>query len=148
MTEDLIATFGYTGLFAISFLAATLFPLGSEAVVILMVARGYNSALVLTVATAGNYLGALTNYYVGRWGADFLFARYIQINPRALQRSQTIYQRWGAPVLFFSWAPIVGDALTVVSGMLKLPLGVFSFWVLLGKALRYLVVVGLTIYSI
>lgn len=147
MTEELLITFGYGGLFVVSFLAATLFPLGSEAFVILMVARGYNSMLVLVVATAGNYLGSLTNYYVGMWGADFVFARYIQITPNTLQRAQSLYQRWGAPVLFFSWMPIVGDALTVFSGMLKLRLAVFSFWVLLGKALRYLVVVGLTIYS-
>jgi len=147
MTEELLITFGYGGLFVISFLAATLFPLGSEAFVILMVARGYNSMLVLVVATAGNYLGSLTNYYVGMWGANFVFTRYVQIAPNTLQRAQSLYQRWGAPVLFFSWMPIVGDALTVFSGMLKLRLAVFSFWVLLGKALRYLVVVGLTIYS-
>ncbi len=148
MTEEFISTFGYLGLFAVSFLAATLLPIGSEVFVTLMVARGYNIGLILMVATAGNYLGALTNYYVGKWGGDFLFARYIQVKPASLQKAQDLYRRWGAPVLFFSWAPIVGDALTVISGTLKLSLSVFTVWVLLGKGLRYVVVIALTLLAL
>ncbi|CAN5409935.1 YqaA family protein [soil metagenome] len=148
MAEEIILTFGYLGLFVVSFLAATLLPIGSELFVTLMVARGNNSGLIWLVATAGNYLGALTNYYVGYWGGDFLFARYIQVKPESQQKAQALYQRWGAPVLFFSWVPIVGDALTVISGTLKLSLSVFTIWVLLGKGLRYVVVIMVTLFAL
>lgn len=134
---------GYVGLFVISFVAATLAPLGSELFVTALVAGGYNSWLVLLVATAGNSLGSLFNYYVGKWGGDFLFSRWIHLEPAKLAQAQRFYQRWGAPALFFAWAPVIGDALTLVSGTLRLNLFSFCFWVVLGKALRYLVLIGL-----
>ncbi len=143
MTEYLVFHFGYLGLFMVSFLAATLLPLSSEAIVILMPSLGYDPWLILIVASAGNFLGSLTNYYVGRWGADFLLSRYLQVKPEKLQQAQTLYTRWGVPVLFFSWLPIIGDPLTVIGGLLKVKLWLFTFWVLLGKMLRYLVVLGL-----
>jgi len=139
---DFWLTAGYLGLFLISFVAATLAPLGSELFVTAMVVGGYNSWAVLVVATAGNSLGSLANYYVGKWGGDFLLSRWIRIEPTTLQRARDLYERWGAPALFFSWAPIIGDALTLVSGILRLQLLTFSLWVVLGKLVRYLVIIG------
>ena len=134
---------GYVGLFVVSFVAATLVPLGSELFVSAMVVGGYNSWGVLTVATAGNTLGSLANYYVGQWGSNFILSHWIRIEPATLQRAHRLYERWGAPALFFAWAPLIGDALTLVSGILRLPLLTFTFWVISGKLLRYLVVIGL-----
>ena len=73
MTAYLIANFGYLGLFLISFLAATLLPLGSEAAVVLMAVSDFDPVKLLLVATAGNSLGAFINYLVGKWGAAFVF---------------------------------------------------------------------------
>ena len=140
---DFWLTAGYLGLFVVSFVAATLAPLGSELFVTAMVIGGYNSWGVLTVATVGNVLGSLANYYVGKWGSDFLLSRWIHIAPVTLQRAHHLYARWGAPALFFAWAPVIGDALTLVSGMLRLPLLTFILWVVAGKLLRYLIVIGL-----
>lgn len=142
-TFDFWLTAGYLGLFVVSFVAATLVPLGSELFVTALVVGGYNSWGVLTVATAGNALGSLANYYVGKWGSNFLLSRWIRIEPATLQRAHHLYERWGAPALFFAWAPLIGDALTLVSGMLRLPLLTFTLWVVAGKLLRYLVVIGL-----
>lgn len=136
--------FGYLGLFAVSFLAATLFPLGSELFVALMPTLGYNSWLVLIFATAGNYLGSLTNYYVGKQGGRFLLSRYVRADPEKLQAARRLYGRWGVPVLFFSWVPVVGDMLTVISGTLGVNVWIFTFWVLLGKCLRYIFVLGIS----
>ena len=135
---DLILNFGYPGLFLVSFLAATLLPLGSEAAVALMAAADFDSRMLLLVATAGNTMGALVNYLVGKWGAAFVFARYIQVDPAVLERLEKVYGRWGAPILFFAWLPIVGDPLTIAAGVLKVDLRLFLFWVVLGKGLRYL----------
>lgn len=134
---------GYLGLFAISFLSATLLPLASEVFVVAMPPLGYNVWLIILFATAGSYLGSLTNYYVGRKGTDFVLSRYISIKPETLARAQRFFARWGPVALFFSWVPFIGDPLTAVAGALHVNLRVFTFWVLFGKTLRYLALLGL-----
>ncbi|RMG90099.1 MAG: DedA family protein [Chloroflexi bacterium] len=141
--NEFIYTFGYFGLFIISFLASTLLPLSSEVVVISMAALGYDLWLITLFATAGNFLGSLVNYYVGRKGSQFIFSRYIQIDPTTWAKAERFYKRWGVIALFFSWVPIIGDPLTAVAGAFHINLRVFTFWVILGKALRYLLLLGL-----
>ena len=141
MTAYLITNFGYLGLFLISFLAATLLPLGSEAAVTLMAIAEFNPSRILIVATIGNSLGALINYLVGKWGAAFIFTKYIQVDQSTLEKLEKVYGRWGAPVLFFAWLPFVGDTLTVAAGVLRVNIYVFTFWVVLGKLFRYYVLI-------
>lgn len=139
--EDFVVNSGYLGLFAVSFLAATLLPLSSEGCVGVLVGFGCNPWFVFVVATAGNFLGALTNYYMGRWGGEFLFCRFIRMKPETLGKAKARYERWGAPILVFSWVPVIGDPLTVIAGALKGNLYAFTFWVLLGKGARYVFVI-------
>lgn len=142
MTTYLITQLGYAGLFAVSFLAATLLPLGSEAAVAAaMGAPNVDPAMVLAVATSGNALGAVVNYAVGRWGARIFFSRWVHTDPQFLEKTRRICRRWGAPVLFFAWVPVIGDPLTVAAGVVNMPLAPFLFWVVLGKGLRYLLVI-------
>ena len=142
MTAYLIANFGYAGLFLVSFLAATLLPLGSEAAVMLMAAADYAPGPLLAVATTGNSLGALVNYLVGKWGAAFIFARYIQVDQDVLDKAAKTCSRWGSPVLFFAWLPFIGDPLTVAAGVLRINIYAFTFWVVLGKMSRYWVLIA------
>jgi len=139
--EDVLYQAGYPGLFIVSFLAATLLPLGSEFFVITMILSGYNPLLTFVTATVGNSLGSITNYYVGRYGANKVCSRYINIDAQKKQKVERIYKKWGSPALFFAWVPIVGDPLTVVAGALNLNLYLFTFWVVLGKAFRYALVI-------
>ena len=134
---------GYFGLFVISFLASSLLPLASEIFVLAMPPLGYNLWLIGIVATAGNFLGSSLNYYIGLRGADFVLGRYVKIDPKSWQRAENFYQRWGSVALFFSWVPFIGDPLTVVAGAFQIHWQTFTFWVLLGKSLRYLVLLGL-----
>lgn len=140
---DLIDQFGYLGLFLITFLSASLLPLVSEVVVVGLPALGFDIWLVLIVATAGNFAGSLFNYYLGRTGRNLLDKSFLGADRDKMERAEVLFRRWGAPVLFFSWLPVVGDPLTVVAGALHLGLGRFSFWVLTGKLLRYAVLLGL-----
>ena len=142
MFESLIFQTGYFGLFLVSFLSATLIPLVSEAFVALMPTLGYSLWGVLFFATAGNFLGSLTNYYIGKLGSDFVLARWFQTGQDKMEKAEALFQRWGLPVLFFAWVPVIGDPLTVVGGIFKANLWGFSFWVLLGKTLRYLLILG------
>lgn len=135
--HDLVFQSGYAGLFIVSFLAATLVPLGSEAFVVSMTILGYNPWLVFTTAATGNTLGAVINYYAGRYGTNAIFYRYIRVDPVKRRHLERRFRKWGSPVLFFAWLPLVGDPLTVVAGGLNLNLYIFLFWVAFGKAFRY-----------
>ncbi|MCA9924621.1 MAG: DedA family protein [Anaerolineales bacterium] len=150
MTIEFFFQFGYLGLFIISFLAASLLPLSSEFFVLAMPPLGYNIWLVGIVATVGNFAGALMNYYVGKKGSDFIFARYFQIKQETWDKAESFYRRWGPVALFFSWVPIIGDPLTAVAGALHLDIRVFTFWVIIGKGFRYVVLLGFAeqIYSL
>ncbi len=140
---DFIFSLGYFGLFIISFLSASLVPLASEVFVVGMPPLGYSVWGVIVVATAGSYSGSLLNYTIGKKGTDFVLGRYIKIDPKTWDRAERFYQRWGPVALFFSWVPFIGDPLTAVAGALNMHLGIFSFWVLFGKTLRYLVLLGI-----
>ncbi len=140
--DFLVDAGGYAGLLAASFLAATVLPLSSEALVMAMAAGGFSYPGILTVATCGNVLGALVNYLAGRWGRRFWAGRRLRPPPDALLRAERFFGRWGSPVLFFAFAPVIGDPLTVAAGVLRIGLPVFLFWVTLGKALRYALLIA------
>ncbi len=120
------------GLFAASFLAATLLPGGSEAV-LLGVLLLHPDLLwpALAVATLGNTLGGVSSYLVGR------------LLPAVPARREVRWMaRHGSPLLLLAWAPLVGDALCVAAGWLRLPLRSAAFFMALGKGVRYGVLVG------
>ena len=142
MNLNFFFQFGYLGLFAISFLAASILPLSSELFVLAMPPLGYNLWLVGIVATLGNYAGALTNYYVGQKGTDFVLSRYFKVSDKTWSRAERFYERWGPIALFFSWVPFIGDPLTAVAGALRMDWRIFTFWVLLGKGFRYVILLG------
>ncbi len=140
---NFIFSLGYFGLFLISFLSASLLPLASEVFVVGMPPLGYNVWGVIVIATLGSYSGSLLNYAIGKKGTDFVLGRYVKIDPKTWGRAERFYERWGPVALFFSWVPFIGDPLTAVAGALNMHLGIFSFWVLFGKTLRYLVLLGI-----
>lgn len=122
---------GLAGLFLSSFLAATLLPGGSEAVlfaVLRLHPEQWPAALLL--ATVGNTLGGMTTYAMARGLPQHL----------APARLATL-RRWGAPALVMAWAPIVGDALCAAAGWLRLAWLPCALWMALGKGLRYAFVV-------
>jgi len=114
-------------LFVSSFLAATLLPGGSEAV-LFGVLKVHPSQLwpALAVATLGNTLGGLSSYVIGRI-----------IPQRQTLKGLASVQRYGAPVLLLSWVPIIGDPLCVAAGWLRLNAWWSAFYIATGKFLRY-----------
>ena len=133
MPELLLA---YGGLFVWSFLAATLLPLGSEvALVALVRAEGRWAAPVL-VATAGNYCGACTTYWLGRRAARAVSDRR-RAPEKGEGRAAALLARYGSPVLVLSWVPVIGDALVALAGAGGVSFRAFSLWTALGKTLRY-----------
>ena len=127
----------YAVLLGWSFLAATVLPLGSEVAFVAVVHRQEQLLLPIAVATAGNSLGAFTTYWLGAKAAD-LAAEHGAMPSRA-RRAAELLKRYGHPVVFFSWVPILGDALVAAAGAASMPPGPFAAWMVAGKALRYAV---------
>lgn len=144
MLESLVYNFGYFGLFIVSFLASTLLPVGSEVFVVLMVSSKYNIWLILLFATFGNYFGALTNYFIGKYGNKFILSKYIKFDQKSKEKAENLYSKWGSPTLLLSWLPVIGDPMCLIPGIMNLDIRVFSIWVFLGKLIRYMFVIYTT----
>ena len=134
MQEWISAENGLAGLFAASFLASTVIPLSSEAVLFAFL-RLYpdQMAAALALATLGNTLGGLTSYAIGR-----LLPTRAQkkLDPRMLEK----LRRYGSPLTFFAWLPVVGDALCIAAGWLRLNWIAVTAFMAAGRLLRYWVV--------
>lgn len=127
-----------TGLFLAAFLAATLIPAQSEAVLVtLLLAKAQPVWLLLAVATLGNVLGSLVNWAAGRFLMRFAGHRRFPFTPAQVARAQGWYQRWGWFSLFASWVPVIGDPLTLAAGIMREPLWRFLIVVTLAKFGRY-----------
>ncbi len=131
----------YLSLFAIAFLAATILPVQSEAVLAGLLALSEKPWwALLAVATFGNTLGAVVNWAMGSYIERFQHRRWFPASPAQLEKAKHYYTRYGRWCLLFSWLPIVGDAFTVIAGVLKERLWLFVVIVGAGKLARYLVV--------
>ena len=143
MAALLADDYGLLGLFLAAMLAASVLPFPVEAVVPLLVANGHSTAGIVVAGTLGGYVGSLINYALAAWGGLWWRERHSDRTAR-LDRMHTWFDRWGAPVLVLAWLPIVGELLTLVAGLARVRLGVFSFWTIIGRALRMLALVHLS----
>ncbi|MBL8579862.1 MAG: DedA family protein [Mesorhizobium sp.] len=133
-----------SGLFVVSFVAATILPAQSESALVALQLSGYPVALLVVVASLGNILGAIVNWILGRGTERFKERRWFPVSARALAKASAWYRRWGYWSLLLSWAPIVGDALTVAAGFLREPLWRFLLLVAIAKTGRYVVLAAAT----
>ncbi len=142
-----MAEFGiYGGLFLVAFLAATVLPAQSEVGLAgLLLSGDYPVVLLVAVASAGNTLGAVVNWGLGRGVERFSDRRWFPVKPERLERATRWYHRYGRWSLLLSWAPIIGDPLTVVAGVLREPFVSFLLLVTLAKTGRYIAVAALVL---
>jgi len=128
----------YAGLFAASFLAATVLPFQSEVMLVgLILADTAPWWALLAVATVGNALGTVVNWLVGRFLQRFRERRWFPVGPESWARVERWFTRYGVWPLLFAWLPVVGDPLTVISGALRVNLPLFLVLVTMGKFVRY-----------
>lgn len=117
-------------LFVTGFISSTLFPGGTEGLLVATLSVTTETSRVVTLvlmASLGNTLGAITTLGLG-W----------LLPVRAMKpQAERWIQRWGAPILLLSWLPVVGDALPLAAGWLRLPVGKCIFYLALGKTLRF-----------
>lgn len=132
----------YLTLFGVAFAAATLVPAASEVLLAGLLAAGRDPVALWCWATAGNTLGAAVNWAMGRYLACFRERPWFPVKPAALAPARRWFQRYGAWSLLLAWMPGVGDALTLVAGLLGVPFLWFLFLTACGKGARYALVLG------
>jgi len=125
---------GLLGLAAASFIAATLLPLSSEVFLF-----GYlklhpdHAAVAIAVATLCNTAGGMTTYLAGRLVPE---RTQRKLDPRALDW----IRGHGAPAMMLAWLPVIGDALSLAAGWLRLNWGAVLAFMAAGRLARYLAV--------
>lgn len=125
-------------LFTSSFLAATLLPGGSEVVLVgVLMAYPELFTSALSVATVGNTLGGMSSYLIGRFLPD---KKAILKKTNNSLRSLEWIHRHGSPILLLSWLPVIGDALCVAAGWLRIRWFYAILFIALGKLARYWVI--------
>ena len=133
-----------TGLFLLAFSAATLLPGGSEAALLAMAALSqYSTLTLLIVASAGNILGSVLNYWLGRVALHYQDRKWFPVSRAGLAKSQHWFSRWGQWAVLLAWTPVIGDPITVAAGVMKMNFVRFLILVSLSKTLRYMAVLGL-----
>ncbi|ENX47240.1 YqaA family protein [Acinetobacter oleivorans] len=129
----------YFLLFISAFGAATLLPLQSEAVLVTLLLKGQYSALLLIgTATLGNVLGSCVNWWLGLKIEQFKHRKWFPVSEKRLEQAQRFYHKYGFYSLLLSWAPIIGDPITLVAGLFKENFWRFLGIVVIAKAGRYL----------
>ena len=106
-------------LFSSALLSATLLPGSSEALLLYRLGEGAAVHVAVLIATAGNLLGSLVTYAMGRGGNSLLHRRWLRIDAHDLERAERWFNRWGIAVLLLAWLPVIGDPLCLLAGLLR-----------------------------
>lgn len=135
---------GLVGLFLASFLAATVLPFSSEAVLLAMVATGSGPMGLFLAATAGNTLGGLAMYGVGRWLPRDRVLRWSGVDAERGRSWEGMVQKRGAWAALLCWMPVIGDPIALALGLFRAPFLPSAVLMALGKAVRYAILLWLT----
>lgn len=137
----LSTTSGYLGLFLAAFLAATLLPAQSElGLAAIYASGGYSLLLLVLIASIGNTLGAVVNWFIGRGIERFKDRKWFPASEKQLKTANAWYAKFGRWSLLLSWMPIIGDPITLVAGILREPLWRFLLIVGFAKTARYAII--------
>ena len=131
-------------LFIISLLAATILPLSSEIVLTTMLLTNlFEKNILLIVASSGNILGSIFNWYLGKKITIFQDRKWFPVSPEKLNKSQKYFQKYGLWSLLLAWVPVIGDPLTLLAGVLKVRFSIFFLLVSISKISRYIFIIYL-----
>jgi membrane protein YqaA with SNARE-associated domain len=137
--------YGYWGLFLASFLAATILPFSSEAILSLFVYSGYDISLTVMIASFGNWLGGLTGYYLGYAGRLEKIEKWLKIKPDKALKAKEYLRNKGNAFAFFAFLPFVGDLIPIGLGLLRTNPYWMALFMGIGKLIRYIVWAWITL---
>jgi membrane protein YqaA with SNARE-associated domain len=126
-------------LFLGAFLAATILPFSSEIMLATALSSGeYEKWLLVLIATTGNTLGAVVNWWLGVYLLHWSDRRWFPFSPKQLNQASEWFRKYGTFSLLLAWVPVIGDPLTFAAGVLRVRFILFLPLVFLGKGLRYI----------
>ena len=131
---------GYIGIFLAAFIASTLLPAPSELIILLAFENNFNVYLVIFIATLGNVLGSLTNYYIGYLSNSKTLIKRFNLNQTKIDSWTVKSERYGYWLGLLAWIPLIGDPLMAVVGFLKVNIIPLTITITLGKLTRYIIV--------
>ena len=135
----MIFDYSLWGLFLASFLAATVVPFSSEAILSYLIYNGTDVYTAVLVASAGNWLGGMSSFAIGYLGKWEWIEKYLRIKRETIEKCHNRLYKRGAIFAFLSWVPGVGDIFAVTLGLLRANIWITAVAMLAGKFLRYVV---------
>ena len=130
--------YGYMGMAISAFLAASILPFSSEAVMVGLLAAGLDMWALIMWGTVGNVLGSMFNYGIGRMGKMEWIEKYLHTKPEDLERAQRFMKGRGAWMGLFSCVPVIGDVITIALGLMRANVTIFIVSVTISKLVRYI----------
>ena len=136
-----LTQYGYWGMFLAAFLAGSFFPFSSEAVIIALMATGLDPWVLMIYGTAGNVLGSVLNYYIGRLGKMEWIEKYLHVKKKDLDRAHRFLAGRGAWMGFFAFLPVLGSAITIALGLMRSNIIITFIAITLGKIFRNIILI-------
>ena len=137
---DLLVDYGPIGMLIASFIAGSVFPFSSEAVMLAMLAAGVDPWELVITASIGNVAGSMFNYGVGRLGRLDWIEKYLHVKKESLDRAQRFMGGHGAWMGFFAFLPILGSAISILLGLMRANIIITLISITLGKVMKYLII--------
>ena len=135
---DILMQYGYWGMFLSAFIAGSFFPFSSEAIMAGLSAAGLEMQPLIIYGTAGNVLGGMFNYCVGRMGRPEWIEKYLHVKQESLDKAERFMAGRGAWMGFFAFLPIIGSVITILLGLMRANVLISFVSITIGKFLRYL----------
>jgi membrane protein YqaA with SNARE-associated domain len=134
----------YFSLFISAFLAATLLPISSEIFLASLVLSGkYDLMWLWTWATVGNVTGSMINWVLGRYFIRLVDKSELSKSQSNINKAKKMFLKYGTWTLLLTWLPVIGDPLSFIAGVFRVPIFLFILLVSLGKGVRYFIVIYL-----
>lgn len=138
---DILIECGPLGMFLAAFLAGSFLPFSSEAVMLALMAVGVNPWELIFYGTAGNVLGSVFNYCVGRMGKEEWFEKYLHVSPENMDKARRFMRGRGAYMGFFAFIPLLGSAITILLGLMRANILITFLSITVGKTVRYVILI-------
>lgn len=138
---DILTGYGYWGMLIAAFLAGSVFPFSSEAIMLALLAAGLEPVQLIVFGSIGNVMGSMFNYSVGRMGKTEWFERYLRISKKNMDRAKRFMGDRGALMGFFAFLPVLGSAITVLLGLMRANMPLSILCITIGKVLRYVLLI-------
>ena len=134
---DFFKDYGYWGMGLLSFLSGTIVPIASEVLQLFFLGLGLNAVGITLAATLGNTLGGITCFMLGFLAKKEWVLKFFKIPEKRMKRADVIIQKYGYWAAVISFTPVIGEALLIVLGMLRVNSVKVIVVMALGKFIRY-----------